>query len=120
MDILLYDVTGYAVAYMQNNGNHSIFTWDGYAACYLINNAVYGWNGRHLGWFINGVMYDLNGKRVGFVEQTCPHSLRRPATVPHLGALPSYAPIGNLHPMSALSCNNSTILLKDFLLQGRK
>ena len=72
MEINLYDKNGYAVAYIADDREHSIYTWDGHAMCYLVNDMVYGWNGLHLGWFVNGVVYDVNGYKVGFIKETCP------------------------------------------------
>ena len=64
MEINLYDKNGYAVAYIADDREHSIYTWDGHAMCYLVNDMVYGWNGLHLGWFVNGVVYDVNGYKL--------------------------------------------------------
>lgn len=68
----LFDINGKPVAYIVEDRDHSIYTWDGHAVCYILNDCVYGWNGAHLGWFFDGVIYDVNGYRVGFTKEKSP------------------------------------------------
>ena len=72
MEINLFDRHGKAVAYISDDGEDSIYLWDGHAVAYIDSEIVYGWSGHHLGWFIDGIIYDTHGQRVGFVSSKCP------------------------------------------------
>lgn len=72
MEITLYERNGCPVAYIADDQEHSIYTWDGRAVCYILDEKIYGWKGHHIGWFHQGIVYDIHGYRVGYTEQTCP------------------------------------------------
>lgn len=118
MEINLYDKKGNAVAYIAEDKEHSIYTWEGRAVCYLVRDMVYGWNGNHLGWFENGIIYDLNGDRVGFVQSKCPVL----TTLPTLKSLKYLKNLKNLrtppYMKPWLKYDVSNVLLADFILQG--
>ncbi len=120
METILYDNKGYAVAYIRDEIDRAIITWDGYAVCYLYNEAVYGWNGQHIGWFIGGVLYDLSGKQVGYTNLTCPVSIKGLPPLSVMKPLRSLSTMRPLHPLPYLSMINATISLKDFLMKGAK
>ena len=70
-EISLFDQKGNATAYIAEDGEGTIYLWNGNAVAYLVQEKVYGFNGQHLGWFDNGVMRDLKGAQVGFVKSKC-------------------------------------------------
>lgn len=114
----LYDKIGNAVAYIADDMEHSIYTWDGHAVCYLVRDMVYGWNGYHMGWFVNGIIYDVNGYKVGFIKEKCP-------TFPKLKTLKSLRSLKKIKNLRRLPYirpwfknSASSILLSDFLKQG--
>ena len=72
MEITLYERDGRPVVYIADDAEHSIYTWNGHAVCYILNDKIYGWKGHHIGWFHQGIVYDVNGYRVGYTKQTCP------------------------------------------------
>lgn len=118
MEINLYDKNGHAVAYIADDQEHSIYTWDGKAVCYLVEDKVYGWNGRHLGWFVDGIIYDEDGNRVGFVREKCP-------VLPSLPSFKSFKSFKNFkdfrefsHFRPCFTLNVSNMSLIDFILQG--
>jgi sugar/nucleoside kinase (ribokinase family) len=55
MEITIFNRKGRAVAYIADDGEDSIYTWDGHAVAYVDDEVVHGWNGRHLGWLIVNV-----------------------------------------------------------------
>jgi len=76
METTLYDKGGHAVAYIANDGDSTIYLWNGRAVAYIYDNEkVYSWRGHHLGWFIDGIIYDKRGLRTGFLAETCPSAL---------------------------------------------
>lgn len=118
METNLYDRTGNAVAYIAEDAEHSIYTWDGRAVCYLVGDAVYGWNGRHIGWFLDGVLYDLQGFRVGSIQGKCPVITHvAPVKLIKLVKL-----VKNVRQVSfarpVFSSTYSATLLRDFVMQG--
>lgn len=72
MEITLYERDGRPVAYIADDSEHSIYTWDGHAMCYIIDEKIYGWRGHHIGWYHQGIIYDIYGYRVGYTRRTCP------------------------------------------------
>lgn len=74
METSLYGTDGRASMYIADDGE-TIYTWDGYAVCYLYNEKIYGWCGKHLGWFLNGIIYDLDGYPIGYTRETSPRIL---------------------------------------------
>lgn len=74
MEITFYDKNGHPVVYLSTENENSIYTWDGNAVAYIINDLIYGWRGKHLGWYINGILYDLRGYKVGSIKEKCPCS----------------------------------------------
>lgn len=75
MEVTLYDAKGHPVAYVADDGENSIYLWDGHAVAYFDGETVHGWNGKHLGWYVGGVLYDLHGRRVGSIGEKCPFAL---------------------------------------------
>jgi hypothetical protein len=74
MEISLYDTNGRATMYIADDGE-TVYSWDGYAKCYIIDEAIYGWRGKHLGWFSQGFVYDLDGCRIGYTKEASPRIL---------------------------------------------
>ena len=72
MEITLYERDGRPVAYIADDQEWSIYTWDGHAVCNIFDDKIYGWKGHHIGWFYQGIVYDIHGYRVGYTKQTCP------------------------------------------------
>ena len=72
MEQTLFDRSGRAQAYIAEDGEGSIYTWDGHAVAYIDGENVFGWRGRHLGWFADGTVYDRSGRRVGFIREESP------------------------------------------------
>ena len=118
METNLYDKNGNAVAYIAEDAEHSIFTWDGQAVCYIVTDKVYGWNGRHLGWFIDGVIYDNHGCRVGFIQRKCPVVTR----VTSVKSVKSVKHVKNVRQVAfvrpVLSMGSAAMSLRDYILQG--
>ena len=54
--MILYDISGRAVAYC-DDGAH-IFLFSGKPLAYLTGRSVYSFQGRHLGWFGDGWVRD--------------------------------------------------------------
>ncbi len=71
METTLFNKTGKPVAYIGDDGA-TIYTWDGRAAGYLVEDKVFGWNGHQLGWFDNGTIFDIYGLRAGFIKSKSP------------------------------------------------
>ena len=72
METTLFDRKGHAAAYIADDGENSIYLWNGQAVAYVDDETIYGWNGHHLGFFVSGTLYDLRGRRLGFVRESCP------------------------------------------------
>lgn len=70
-EITLFDGNGSPEAYIADDGDATIYMWDGTAVAYLHQEHVCGFNGAHLGWFDGGVVRDSKGAPVGFVKQKC-------------------------------------------------
>jgi len=79
-EISLFDTKGTAVAYIADDGEGTIYLWNGNAVAYLLQDKVYGFNGKHLGWFDSGIMRDLKGAQVGFVKSACPRTTKTERT----------------------------------------
>ena len=120
METNLFDYQGYPVAYIEEGTGRSIFTWDGYAVCYIVGEIVYGWNGEHIGWFVNGILYDTHGKRVGYTNETCPAVTKalHAKSAKH-AKLAKSARVAH-HARPSLSTSTMAVSLQDFLLQGAK
>lgn len=73
-EVNLYANDGRPTAYIwTDNGDMTIYTWDGYAVAWLEPDCthgvcVYGFNGRFLGWYADGLIYDRNGQAAGYTE----------------------------------------------------
>jgi len=73
MEETLFDSDGNAIAYIDYNGENTIFMWEGSPVAYLDEeNRIYGFNGKHLGWFEDGIVWNLIGERAGFNKLTIP------------------------------------------------
>jgi len=73
MEIDLYDFSGEAVAYIVDDGEKSIYLWNGEVKAYIDDNSnIYKWNGQHIGFYEDGILYDLEGYRRGFIKEKCP------------------------------------------------
>ena len=120
METNLFDYQGYPVAYIEEGTGRSIFTWDGYAVCYIVGEVVYGWNGKYIGWFINGILYDTSGNRVGYTSGRCPAATKAmPAKSAKHVKLAKSAHVTH-HARPSLSASTMAVSLRDFLLQGAK
>ena len=71
METTLFNKGGRPVAYIGDDGA-TIYSWDGRAVGYLLEDKVFGWNGRQLGWFDNGTIFDIYGLRAGFFKRKSP------------------------------------------------
>ena len=119
MEITLFDRKGHATAYIADDGEGSIYTWDGHAVAYVNNEAVHGWNGRHLGWFIGGVLYDLHGLRSGFTRERCPvATYAEPAKYAKYAKYARYAAYAP-YARPGLSSGYSDEDLEDLVLNGK-
>jgi hypothetical protein len=74
MEISLYDTNGRATMYIADDGE-TVYSWDGYAKCYIVDEAIYGWRGKHISWFSQGLVYDLDGCRIGYTKEASPRIL---------------------------------------------
>ena len=120
METNLFDYQGYPVAYIEEGTGRAIFTWDGYAVCYIVGEIVYGWNGKHIGWFVNGILYDTHGKRVGYTNGKCPSATKAiPAKSAKHAKHAKSAHVAH-HARPSLSTSTMAVSLQDFLLQGAK
>ena len=45
MEITLYERNGRPVAYIAEDPEHSIYTWDGHAVCYIMDDSVHKYIG---------------------------------------------------------------------------
>ena len=97
MDEALYDGKGNPVAYFEDDGEHIIYLWSGYAVAYLAGDLIYGWNGSHIGWYYEGIVYDVRGQPVGSIGDKCPFALKavrvksaKRAKSPKFQRLPEY------------------------------
>ena len=71
METTIFNKNGKPVAYFGEDCS-TIYTWDGRAAGYLLDDKIFGWNGRQLGWFDNGTIFDIYGLRAGFLKSKSP------------------------------------------------
>ena len=72
MERTLYDAKGYPIAYIADDGERSIYLWNGHAVAYIDDRLnCHGWNGQHLGWVEDGILFDHQGRRVGYLKATC-------------------------------------------------
>lgn len=119
MELTLFDKNGIPTAYIANDSEYSIYTWDGEAVCYLHGQMIYGWRGHHIGWFVNNIVYDLQGYRVGFTRTTCPKLTRLEPLkkMKRLKFLKSLRQIPRLQPMFRLQNSNQPLL--EFLSQDK-
>lgn len=120
METNLYDYQGYPIAYIEESPVRSIFTWDGYAVCYIDGEIVYGWNGEHIGWFVNGILYDTHGKRVGYTNGKCPAATKVLHAKSAKHAKPAKSARVAHHARPCFSASTMAVSLQDFLLQGAK
>jgi hypothetical protein len=74
MELSLYDTNGRATMYIADDGE-TVYDWDGYAKCYIIDEEIYGWRGKHLGWFSDSFIYNLDGYRIGYTKEASPRIL---------------------------------------------
>ena len=72
METTIYDAHRRARIYIADDGDNSIYTWDGKAVAVIDGEHVFGWRGRHIGWFVEGILYDGQGYRIGFLAETFP------------------------------------------------
>lgn len=66
MDTTLYNNTGRAVAYVEDNQH--IFLFNGTVAGHIDGNSIFSYSGKHLGWYENGWVRDNSGNCVFFTE----------------------------------------------------
>lgn len=60
-DLAFFDNGGNPIAYVDLDGDTTIYLWSGKPVAYLDQDSVYGFNGKHLGWFKGGIVYDNEG-----------------------------------------------------------
>lgn len=72
METDFYDKDGHPKIYLSTKYYDTLYTWDGHAVAYLIEDKIYGWRGKHLGWCVDGVIYNMNGYRLGTTPEQCP------------------------------------------------
>lgn len=119
MEVTLFDKNGIPTAYIAEDSEHSIYTWDGEAVCYLYGQMIYGWKGHHIGWFVGNIIYDLNGYRIGFTRATCPR-LARLEPLKRLKRLKRLKNLRHMPKMRPLfKFQNSDQSLLDFLSQDK-
>ena len=63
----LYDASGHAVAYCDDDTH--IFLFSGEPVAYFVGRSVYSYVGRHLGWFGEGWVRDHGGACVLFTDR---------------------------------------------------
>ena len=118
MEVALYDGKGQPVAYIADDGEHSIYLWDGHAVAYVDGKSVHGWNGKHLGWFVDGVLYNPHGGRVGSIGEKCPYAVHaQPAKYAKYARHAKYARYA-AYARPALSSGYSSEPLDAFLKDG--
>lgn len=119
MEVTIFDKNGVPTAYIADDMEHSIYTWDGYAVCYLYGQMIYGWRGKHIGWFVGEIMYDMQGYRIGFTRNTCPRMTRLEPLkkLKKMKYLKSLRRLPKLRPF--FKYQNSEQPLLDFLCQDR-
>jgi hypothetical protein len=119
METTLYDKSGRPQAYISNDSDRAIYTWDGRAICYIENDKIYGWKGKHIGWYINEIIYDNRGLQVGFTKKTCPSItyIESIKSVKYVKNVKYIKFVSNVKPV--LSYGHSNEDLKDFLSQNK-
>ena len=119
-EISLVDPKGNAVAYIADDGEATIYMWNGEAVAYLKGEHVYGFNGKHLGWLDGGIMRDATGAPVGFTKDKCPsitkiEPIKSIKKIKKIKAIPKIAPI---RPINKSGVSN--LSLEIFLHGGAK
>ena len=119
-EISLFDKRGKPIAYIADDGESTIYLWDGRPVAYLHDEHVYGFNGKHLGWYENGVVRDSEGAKIGFTRETCPsvtslEPLKGLKALKHLKSLRTLPP---LRPVDKLGTSDQD--LEEFLLGRAK
>lgn len=119
MEITLFDKNGIPTAYIADDIEHSIYTWDGEAVCYLYGQMIYGWRGSHIGWYVGDIVYDLQGYRIGFTRTTCPKLTRiEPLKkIKHIKFLKTLRKLPKVRPLLKFQTSNQSFL--DFLSQDK-
>lgn len=118
MEVTLYDGKGRPVAYIADDGESSIYLWNGHAVAYLVGENLYGWNGKHLGWFSGGVLHDLRGYCVGSVGEKSSSALyAEPAKYAKHAKYGKYGRFG-AHARPGFKSGYSNVPLDDFLKEG--
>ena len=114
----LFDRSGCPVAYIADDGEHSIYLWCGHAVAYLLGDCVFGWNGRHLGFFSYGVLCDIGGRRVGSTGASCQAATHAEPTKPAKHV--KHVRYSRYEPSDHPDIRGiwSTETLEDFLKQG--
>lgn len=120
MEITLYEANGTPVAYIADDGEQSIYTWDGHAVCYIFSDKIYGWKGHHIGWYSGGVIYDVHGYQVGYTKEKCP-SMTRIQPIKHIKYIKYIKNIRYIPYLKPFFRNQrANISLLDFLKQDAK
>lgn len=126
VQVTLFDKEKEAIAYIDNDDDATIYTFDGEPLAYIVSEEwVYGFNGKLLGWYSEGVLYDRSYYAVGARSGIVRGGIN--TTVTHLGKLKSnkqlkpvkHVPEASLaHPLLKDSWSETS--LTDFLNKGRK
>lgn len=119
MEVTLFDKNGIPTAYVADDVERSIYTWDGEAVCYLHGQMIYGWRGHHIGWFVGNIVYDLQGYRIGFTRTTCPRLTRLEPLkrIKRLKSLKGLRSFPKMRPLFQYQNSNKSLL--DFLSQDK-
>jgi hypothetical protein len=65
-EVSLYDSAGKPAAYIDTEGDATIYLWNGMPVGYIYGSdadslQAWGFNGKHLGWMDAGILYDQDG-----------------------------------------------------------
>lgn len=109
----LYDSTGRAVAYIEDNGG--IYLYSGEPVAYLHDDLVYSYDGTHLGRFEDGWVRDTRGYCVFFTEDASDNGPVKPVrhvkpikSLKQLRPLKSIRHIPSLKPIDSLAWSNDS------------
>lgn len=120
MEETLFEPDGTPVAYVDYDGDSTIYLWKGVPVAYLDkDNCIYGFNGKHLGWYENGVIWNLKGERNGYNKNTLPVYARYEPYKSYKNYKPykSYKQYANNKPSKKLTKSQES--LSQFLSRGK-
>jgi len=100
MSANLYNRDGEAIAYLEEDG--AIFSFDGDALGYLVDQQVYDYGGNFLGWFQNGWLHDRYNDPALFTRDARGGPLKPLPSLPSLKSLQSLRPLKSLRELPPL------------------